>query len=58
MKIRQSGLDLKSYFLQLSLTRNTQTKHTKLNLNQILKNNTVPLMADIFIELYEISWTG
>lgn len=52
VKIRQIGLDTDSHYLQISLTRNCQTKHSKLKLNQILKNNSIPLMADIFIEIY------
>lgn len=49
---------MNSNYVQISETRTCQTKHTKLHLNQILKNNVVPLMADIFIELYELTWLG
>ena len=29
-----------------------------LNFNQTMKNNNIPLMNDIFIEIYEKTWKG
>lgn len=57
-KVLQSGLHAQDHYIQISLTRSCQTKHTKIKVNQILKNNIIPLIGDIFIELYEHTWSG
>lgn len=49
VKVLQAGLHVQDHYIQISLTRNCQTKHTKIKVNQILKNNTIPLIGDIFI---------
>lgn len=57
-RVATTNLDPSEYYLQISVTRTGETKHTKLNIHKNIKNNTIPLMADIFIELYELSWKG
>lgn len=49
VRVATSGLDPSEYYLQISVTRTGETKHTKLGIHKNIKNNTIPLIADIFI---------
>lgn len=58
VRITSTGLNIHNYYVQISMTRSCQTKHTKLGIHKLMKNNMIPLMSDIFIELFEYTWKG
>ena len=55
--VSQTGLHDK-FFLSIKKARNDETLVYKFNFSQYSKINEKPLMGDLFIEIFEDSWSG
>jgi hypothetical protein len=58
--MRQFGLEKNKYYVEVTRLRNNEPKYRKINFNEGKTKfyPNVPLMGDIFIQIFQDKWNG